>query len=375
MKIGINAVFLVAGKGGGIERYLRGLLKWLAIIDKKNEYLLFGNKDNAGTFELRENFREIISPVSARVRPAKILWEQIFLPFQLKKEKVDIVLSAGNIAPKLTFCPSIVIIYDLISFAYPENFSLAERLALKYLLYRTATFADRIITISESSKKEIQKWLGVSEDKISVVYGGCDENFRKDEIDIERAKNKFGIKNGFIFCSASLRRYKNLDGLIRAYNILKKKYAITQKLVLAGHKEKYYEEMQELVKLLGLQNDVIFTGFITEDELRSLYSSADTIVYPSFYEGFGLPLLEAMASGTPVVASDSTSIPEVVGDAGLLFDPHNINEMAETIYSVIKDKDLKKVLISKGFERIKEFTWERTAEGVLGVINSAVKTG
>jgi len=341
LKIGINAVFLVAGKGGGIERYLRGLLKWLAIIDKKNEYFLFVNKDNVGTFELRENFREIISPVSARVRPAKILWEQIFLPFQLKKEKVDIVLSAGNIAPKLTFCPSIVIIYDLISFAYPENFSLAERLALKYLLYRTATFADRIITISESSKKEIQKWLGVSEDKISAVYGGCDGDFRKDVINADKVKSRFGIKDRFIFCAASARKYKNLDGLIKAYNILKKKYAVTHKLVLVGSKDKYYKELQELVRLSGLENDVIFTGFVAEEELKSLYSSADIFVYPSFYEGFGLPILEAMASCSPVTASNITSIPEVVGDAGLLFDPHNIDEMAEKIYIVLKDENLK----------------------------------
>jgi glycosyltransferase involved in cell wall biosynthesis len=375
MKIGINALFLVAGKGGGIERYLRGLLKWLAIIDKKNEYLIFSNKDNTGTFERRENFREIISPVSARIRPAKILWEQIVLPFQLKKENVDIVLSAGNIAPKLTFCPSIVIIYDLISFSYPENFSLAEKLALKYLLRRTATVADRIITISESSRNEIKKWLGVSEDKISVVHGGCDENFRKDHIKGDSIKNKFGVANGFIFCAASLRRYKNLEGLIKAFSILKKEHRIPQKLVLAGHKEKYFEKLQELVTLLGLQNDVIFTGFITEDELQSLYSSADTIVYPSFYEGFGLPILEAMASGTPVVASNVTSIPEVAGDAALLFDPHDIDEMAEKVHNVLKDENLQKSLISKGLERVKEFTWKRTAEKVLEVINSIVKTG
>ncbi|MFZ6017750.1 MAG: glycosyltransferase family 4 protein [Nitrospirota bacterium] len=375
MRIGINAIFLVAGEGGGIERYLRGLLKGLASIDKKNEYIVFGNRDNAGTFGLADNFREIVSPVSARVRPAKILWEQFVLPSQLKKEKVDVVLSVGNIAPKISFCPSIVIIYDLISFLHPENFSLSERLALRYLLHRTAKSADRIITVSESSRNGIMKWLGVPEDKISVIYGGYDENLREDTINANRVKDRFGIKNRFIFCVASTRKYKNLDGLVKAYNILKKKYDIAHKLVLAGHKDRYYEELQKIIKVSNLENVVIFTGFLQDDELLSLYSLADIFVYPSFYEGFGLPILEAMASGTPVVVSNMTSIPEVVGDAGLLFDPHNIDEMAEKIYSAIKNKDLRKVLISKGFERVKEFTWERTAEKVLGVINSVVKTG
>ena len=374
MRIAINAIFLVTGKGGGIERYLRGLLKGLAQIDRVNEYLVFGNKDNAGTFELRDNFREIVSPVSARIRPAKILWEQFVLPSRLKKEKVDIVLSAGNIAPKIFFCPSLVIIYDLIFFAHPEEFSLLERLVLRYLLHRTAMSADRIITVSESSKNEIIRWLKVPQDRMSVVYGGCDKNLR-DVIDTMVLKDKVSVKGNYIFCAASLRMYKNLDGLIKAYSVLKKKYSVPQKLVLTGHKGRYYEELQRLVRVLGLENDVIFTGFISDDELRLLYSSADVFVFPSFYEGFGLPVLEAMASGTPVVASNRTSIPEVVGDAGLLFNPDNTDEMAETIHSVLREETLKKSLISRGFERVKKFTWEKTAEGVLKVINSAVKIG
>jgi glycosyltransferase involved in cell wall biosynthesis len=374
LRIAINAIFLVTGKGGGIERYLRGLLKGLAQIDRVNEYLVFGNKDNAGTFELRDNFREIVSPVSARIRPAKILWEQFVLPSLLKKEKVDIVLSAGNIAPKIFFCPSLVIIYDLIFFAHPEEFSLLERLVLRHLLHRTAMSADRIITVSESSKNEIIRWLKVPQDRMSVVYGGCDKNLR-DVIDTMVLKDKVIVKGNYIFCAASLRMYKNLDGLIKAYSVLKKKYSVPQKLVLTGHKGRYYEELQRLVRVLGLENDVIFTGFISDDELRLLYSSADVFVFPSFYEGFGLPVLEAMASGTPVVASNRTSIPEVVGDAGLLFNPDNTDEMAETIYSVLREETLKRSLISKGFERVKKFTWEKTAEGVLKVISSAVKIG
>ena len=369
MRVGINAIFLVAGKGGGIERYLRGLISGLKVIDKENEYLLFTSRDCRGTFNLRDNFKEIYCDVSSTYRPAKILWEQFILPWKLRSYKIDVLLSAGNIAPAVHPCPSVVMIYDMIPFIRPEGFSIPELFALKTLFALTAKMSSKIITVSESSKNEIVNRFKISNDKIKVIYGACDEYFRPTAIDNKTDNLKrYGVNGKYILYVASSRPYKNIDGLIKAYKILKDRYGIEHSLIVTGLAGKAQSGLLTMAQELKLESDVRFSGFVNDRDLPLLYSAADIFVYPSFYEGFGLPVLEAMSCGIPVAASNSTSLPEVVGNAGLLFDPHNTEQMAEVIYNLIKDSHLRKELVKKGFERVKEFSWEKTAMQVLSVL-------
>lgn len=369
MRIGINSLFLVSGKGGGIERYLRGLVGGLKKIDKKNEYFIFTNRNCRGAFGFGENFHEIYCDVSAVFRPAKILWEQFVLPWQLKRHKIDILLSAGNTAPVAHRCPSVAIIYDMIPFIRPEGFNTIELLALKTLFSLTAKTSSKIITISKSSQEEIVKRLKVSPDKVEIVYGSCDEYFKPVGDKGRSELQKYGISGEYILYVASSRPYKNIDGLIKAYRIMKERHHMGHKLVVVGLAGRAYPELMKLVKESKLEGDVIFCGFVNDEDLPLLYSLSYVFVYPSFYEGFGLPILEAMSCGVPVAASHVTSIPEAVGNAGLLFDPYNVEEMAEVIYRLMIDRGLRESLIQKGYEWVKEFSWEKSAMRVLAVLS------
>lgn len=370
MRIGINAIFFVPGEGGGIERYLRNLVRALQKIDHRNEYVLFTNKNNTATFALGDNFREQLIPVSASFRSIKILWEQSVFPLQVKRAGIDLLFSPGNIAPLFPLCPSVVVMHDLIPFEWPENFGKLELQALKVLFATTARRAKKIITVSESSKKQIVKRFNLVRRKVAVVYEACDEIFLSGDFSDQETgyvKKELGITRGFILYTASTRPHKNVDGLLRAFGLLKKKYNIKQLLVIAGPTGPEHHSLLHTATRLGISNDVIFTGYVPDRILPALYSAASLFVYPSFYEGFGLPILEAMACGIPVVASNTTSLPEVVGNAGVLVNPHNFEEMAGAMYNILSDDKYSSALVALGKKKAQEFSWEKTAKGVSDV--------
>lgn len=374
MIIGINMFFLVKGKGGGIERYARSLVSALQRIDKKNEYVIFTNKDCEGSFDLTPNFTEVKSAVSARFRPAKIIWEQTALPFSLRSHQIDVLLSPGNIAPLFPGCPSAVIIHDLIPFIWPDLFTLTERTALQKLMTAAANRSSRVITVSQSSRKGITQTLRIDPAKITVVPGACSETFNPVPATAERTAvlAKYGVKAPYILYVASTRPYKNVDGLIRAFDIYRRKDRSKHSLVITGLAGRAHFQLVKLTEKLGLSESVVFAGFVQDKDLPAIYSAADLSVYPSFYEGFGLPLLESMACGTPVAASNATSLPEVLGDAGILFDPANSEEMAHTMSSIILDIEFKTALVRKGFERVKTYSWEKTAKAILTILEELV---
>jgi lipopolysaccharide heptosyltransferase II len=371
LRIGINAIFLVVGEGGGIERYLRNLIKALQRIDRENEYTIFSNKNNTGTFDLQDNFREHLCPVSARFRPMKILWEQLILPFQVNRAGIDLLFSPGNISPLFVSCPSVVVIHDLVPFIFPDDFARAERYPLRVLLHSTAKRATKIITVSRSSQRQILAQFNIPSEKTTVIYAACDEDFLSCQASIQNekeVKEKYGINGDFILCADSARPHKNVHRLLLAFSLLKEKHGIRHHLVITGLPGRYHQFLVKMVSDLKLGEEVIFTGYVPDNVLSILYSEATVFVYPSLYEGFGLPVLEAMACGSPVVASRATSLPEVVGDAGLLVDPLNIQEMSQGIYRLLTDGQYNLELTAKGKLRVREFSWEKTAKKVLDVL-------
>jgi len=286
------------------------------------------------------------------------LWEQVDLFLYLKRLGTPILLNLANTAPFI-YSNQIIVIHDLAFLRYPEWFSKKFYLFYRILVPRLAKKARKIITVSNFSKKEIINLLGIYSKKVDVVYNGITEKFFWDP-SIK--------KENFILAVSSLNPRKNFKNLVLAFKKLKlKKY----KLLIVGSKNKIFSNI-EIQKLLMEIPNVEFTDYVSDEELIHLYQKAKLFVYPSFYEGFGLPPLEAMACGTPVIVSNVASLPEVCGDAAYYINPYSVNDIARGIYTVLSDEKLQRELIIKGLERVKLFSWEKSARKLIKIIEEVL---
>ena len=369
MKIGINAL-LMTGARAGIGNYIYNLVKSLGQVDTYNKYRVFLNEDSFG--EVMSSNQE-----AARIKLlglgswARILWEQVNLPFILKKSDVDI-MHFPDYAMPVVFegIPSIITVHDLSFRVYPETFSKGKLYTKLLLIKPSLKKARRIIADSHSTRKDLLEYYQVPENKIEVIPIGVNRQFFRpmaEEEVLEYCRLKNNLETGYILYVGTLEPRKNITALIKAFSLLKQDYKLSRKLVIAGGKGWLFEEIFRLVESLNLNQDVIFTGYVPDAELPLLYNGAGVFVYPSLYEGFGLPPLEAMACGTPVVTSSVSSVPEVVGDAGLMVEPLNVEALSEAIYRVLNDPQLAAELSAKGIERAQKFSWAETARKTLAV--------
>jgi glycosyltransferase involved in cell wall biosynthesis len=357
----------------GMGVYVRGLLRSLSKIDKENEYFVILNKGKKDNFiPLQDNFHKIYTGVTYSNYLKRDLWEQIYLPILLNRYNIDVYHGPNYILPLFSNKKMILTIYDTtISFSNYGWYKPVSRYRVQKLLSLSAKKADKIITGSEHSKKDIISILGIPEEKIKVIYIGVDEEYKviKDQSKLNLVKAKYGLNKKFILHVGSLNPRKNISRLIEAYNKLPLELSKEYQLVLVGGKGWRSNEIFAKIEKLGLNDKVLFTGFVEDDDLHLLMNAASLLVFPSLYEGFGIPPLEAMACGIPVVASNTSSIPEVVGDAALLFDPYNVEEMSVAIYKALTDEQLRNDLVKRGFERVKYFSWKKTAQETLAVYN------
>ncbi|HAW59525.1 MAG TPA: glycosyltransferase family 1 protein [Bacteroidales bacterium] len=255
----------------------------------------------------------------------------------------------------------IITVHDLIPVLFPKEVKLGYHLFFRVFLPRTLKSADRIIVDSNHTKEDLSAHYNISKDKITVIYLAADPRYRLlDEDRIHNVKDKYGIKLPYILYVGSMERRKNIPLLLKAF--LEVKNNIPHKLVIVGSKGKHFNSITKLVHDYNLQDDVIFTGRVPDEDMPSIYNLAELFVYPSLYEGFGLPPLEAMACGCPVITSNVSSLPEVVGDAGILIDPNNVNELSCAIYKALTDVEFKNSLKLKGLERANMFSWRKFAE-------------
>ncbi|AXI24805.1 glycosyl transferase family 1 [Methanofervidicoccus sp. A16] len=266
---------------------------------------------------------------------------------------------------------TIVTCLDIIPILYKKNNGLIYASFIKYSL-KGMKKSDRIITISKHVKNDLVRHFSISEEKINVIYLGVNEHYKPiPENEIEKIKYKYNLKFPFILYVGSEQPRKNFPTLIKAFYKLKTKYGFNNiKLVKAGNPQisKYKRKhIMKLIDKLNLQKDIIFTGYVPEEDLPALYNAADLFVYPSIYEGFGLPPLEAMACGTPVITSNTSSLPEVVGDAGIMVDPYDVDGLSKAMYEVLTNDGLREELRKKGLERAKLFSWKECAEEHLKV--------
>jgi glycosyltransferase involved in cell wall biosynthesis len=372
MRIGINTLYLIPGAYGGNEVYVRNLLIALQKIDSINEYIVFTNKEGSGTFRFENsNWREICCPVRAMVKPLRIIWEQLILPWQVRKNQLDLLHGVGYIVPLIFSCPSAVTIYDIGHIRFSQMFPPIEQMAWRTLVPRSARKASAILTISSSARDDIADAYKVDPHKIFVTPLAADGSFHPnvDGSQLINVKKRYMIDQRYILSVNQIKPNKNLEGLIRAFAKASKKLDLEYQLVLVGRvrDNDYYSLLSALVTDLGIKQKVIFTGHVPDEDLPKLYSAADLFIFPSFYEGFGIPAIEAMACGVPVILSNAPALPEVGGNAALYFDPNNVDQIAQSIYTVLSDDDLKVDLAAKSQIRAREFSWEKTARDTLDV--------
>lgn len=351
----------------GIGNYIRHLLEFIFKFDEKNNYVIFLMSEEYDNFILpNERIKKV--KVSAKWYSWK---EQLLFPFQLYKEKLDLMHFTHFNSPILYFKKSIITIHDITPFFFPGHKmkSLIRRIGFRAVFFSSVKKASKVIAVSQNTKNDIVKHFKIKESKIKVIYEGADEQFRviNDYDKIEKLKKKYNIIKPFIFYTGVWRNHKNLVGLIKAFCVIKNKYKLDYQLVLGGKEDLYYPEVRKTWGNLGLEDEIIRTGFIDQKELALFYNAAEIFAIPSFYEGFGLIGLEAMACGTPVASSNTTSLPEVLGDAAIYFDPQNPEEMAEKIKLVLTDKKLYNELVKKGFKQIEKYSWEKMGRETMEV--------
>lgn len=363
MKIAINARFLTQ-RITGVQRYACDMTKEIIKAAGCENIRLLSPSNG--------NFEYAGVPVhTSRGYMKGHIWEQFALPLALKSIKADILWSPGNTGP-LAVTDQVVVIHDVGVFTNPDSYNSNFVRWYRMLLPRLAQKAKKIITVSEFSKREIEKYLNVSHGKVAVIPGGVSGNFKPaDKKTTIKFKKDKGLPLHFVLWLASRAPHKNFSGIIKAWEFLCKKNEIEDVwLVIAGGIHQTLNE--DTCGSLGELKNVLEIGYVSDEDLPLLYNSAEALVFPSFYEGFGLPPLEAMACGTPVVVSRAASLPEVVGDAGIYVNPNDIEDIARGINIVIKDNELRDKMVEYGMLRAGFFTWEKAAKQTLDILADVV---
>ncbi|MHB1004887.1 MAG: glycosyltransferase family 4 protein [Chloroflexota bacterium] len=374
MQVALNAHHLSFGtsyRGAGISRYIRNLLPALRKVDGPRYLVHLGDRNVPPDFAPDERFSLRFSRLPTRRPVVRILWEQFWLPLALRGDGADVLHSLGYVQPLA--CPSrtVLTVHDLSFLLYPGNFNAANRLYLSNFTRLSAKRADRIVAVSENTKRDVVRLLGVPAEKVAVVYHGIEPHFRvADPAEVSAFRARHGLPERFILFLGTIEPRKNLDTLVEAFGRLKRS-GLPHGLVLAGAKGWQWGPVFAAVERLGLARDVFFPGYVPYDEQPLWYNASELFVYPSLYEGFGFPPLEAMACGAPVIASGTSALPEVVGDAGLLVDPRNVDSLAEAMHHVLNDADQRERMRALGVARARAFTWEEAARQTAAVYYAA----
>ena len=396
MKIGIDIRTLMDAQYSGVSEYTLNLVKEILKLDSQNEYRLFYNS----TKDIEKHMPKFNYPnvkIIKKSIPNKIL--NYFLFKHLNYPKIDRALGVDlffmphinfiALTPNPSPAPaererggkSILTIHDLSFLRFPEYFSFRKNFWHKMInVKKLVKKFDKIIAVSENTKNDIVELCGVKPEKIKVIYSGIESEFKElnskalELSSLNFVKEKYKLPEKFILFLGTVEPRKNIEGLISAYNKFRARHDEFKnyKLIIAGGKGWKSEDILNEWKKSKYKDDVKFLGYVDKKDKVYLYNLASLFVYPSFYEGFGFPPLEAMACGTPIIISFTSSLPEIVGSAGIMVDPHNITDMASAIEQVLSNDELRNNLIEKGMEKAKAFSWENTAREYLEVFKNLI---
>jgi len=360
-KLGLNALVLNK-ESGGLGTYLNNLIEYLRSGSFDFEPIIFLPDD---TYVSNNQFKNegIFKKVKVQSNKAinRVVREKYLWPKLIKEHKIDLLHSPISYIPWGVNIPSIITIHDLGFFHFPQNYTLLRRLFLERIIKVSVEKAIKVITISEFTKKDIINTFNINPDKISVVYEGIDKKKYQKRASPQKAEtvtDKYNLSDKYILSVGHLEPRKNYMRLIKAFELIKRNHNLPHKLVIIGRENWKYKKIFELINELDLKDQIVLTGFVSEDDLITIYQKADVFVTASIFEGFGFTPLEAMAAGTPVAASNATSIPEVVGNATNLFDPFDVDDITDKTYKVICSDQLRKELVQKGYQNLKRFDWK-----------------
>lgn len=379
-RVALNAQLLSLGesyRSAGISGYIFHLLRHLPAADVGLRYAAF-TSEPAWTPPAGMEVHRTRWP--GRHPLARIAWEQVVLPAQLKRLGADLCHGLAFVSPLAWAGPSVITLFDLSFLLFPERFRVYNRVYLRTFTRLAARRARRVIVISESTKRDAVQMLGIDAARVQVIYCGVEEDFRPLPAEEAAAyRRRRGLPERFILFLGTLEPRKNITGLVDAYALFRRMWPADKgeapALVIAGARGWYYDEIYRRVEQNGLKDAVVFAGYVPADELSYLYNAALLFAYPSLYEGFGLPVLEAMACGVPVVASNRSALPEVVGGAGILVSPEEPAEMAEAFRRVLTEEGAREHWGRRGRERAGLFSWRKAAEETAGVYRDILERG
>ncbi len=373
MRICINAspaVHHIAGLG----RYTQELMTALLAIDFENEYVAFYNRPSQAKVDPPlDRIPHLTTNLPTKPwRFSALLAHFTRIPQDRMFPHVDLFHATDHLLPRLSGVKSVFTLHDLVFCFYPETHKLLNRWFLTLMMPRFLQAADAVLAVSEWTKNDAVELYGLDEHKIRVIYEGVNPRFRPASAESMSAlRQKYGIVDKFILSVGTIEPRKNLTSLVEAYHALKN-LGTDCRLVIVGKRGWLYEGFFRRLRELGLEDEVIFPGFVPDDDLPPLYSAADLFVFPSLYEGFGLPVLEAIACGTPVVTSNASSLPEVAGEAAVLVDPNDVQALIRAMSAVLDNKELHGELRAKGPRQAAKFSWENAARETLAVYRSVM---
>jgi len=363
MRIGVNALYLIPGAVGGTEIYLRNLLDSLGEIDTANEYFLFTNRETGQRLgPARANFHVVEQSVRAAFRPARILWEQTVLPLSVAAHCIDVLLNPGFTGPLICGCPQVTVFHDLQHKRHPEHFRWFDLPFWRFFLFWSAHVSRIVIADSVATGADLQRFYRLPLEKIRVVPLGVDPKFFAIA----------GVRRPepMLLAVSTLHPHKNLDRLLVAFRAFHQKRP-QFRLVITGLRGFHSANLERLRDELGLAASVEFTGWIPREQLYGLYARAWAFLYPSTFEGFGLPVLEALATGVPTACSRIEPLASMAGTAALHFDPDNDAEILDAMDRLASDQSLRERLAAAGPERASQFSWLTTARQTLAALREA----
>lgn len=363
-KVGLNLLYVVPGRVGGTETYARELVRALAVQAPATQWIAYTGREAAASFAdagWPDNVRVLPLRIASAVKSLRVGVELAHLPRVAGRDGVQLLHSLGTTAPLRGDFARVVTVHDLIYRHYPQTFPTLARRGLEYVVPRAARAADRVIADSQATKDDLIATYRIDAAKIDVVHLGLGMTPPPEFSPEDKLRAYYELTGRPVLLSvAAALAHKNVDGLLRAFAQLR--HTARPLLVITGHAGRDQDRLGALAHELGIARDVRFTGWIEAGELEGLYRLAAGFVYPSMFEGFGLPVLEAMHRGVPVATSGATSLAEVAGDAALIFDPHDTAAMTAAMRRLLDDRLMRDDLIRKGRQHAATFTWQRTAD-------------
>ena len=367
MRIGIDYTAAVR-QTAGIGRYTRLLIQTLAILDQDGDYLLFSAGRQPGGVDWPDNFSLRQLPLSDR--HMAIIWQRLRLPLPIEwlTGRLDLFHSPDFVLPPVRRAQTLLTVHDLSFIRWPECSSPPLLEYLMAAVPRSVARADRILADSECTRQDLVELLDVPAERIDVVYAGVEERFRPQaDKAVDAVKARYGIERPYVLGLGTLQPRKNFARLIEAFALARERAGIPHALVIGGGEGWLSRGIHETIDRLGLREDVRLIGFVDDQDLPALYTGADLFAFPSLYEGFGIPVLEAMGCQTPVVTSRASSLPEVAGEAALLIDPTDVEELADALVRGLGDSELRDRMVLAGKGQVDRFSWRAAAQSLLQV--------